>query len=61
MNPEPPQPTIAELQREAHRLIDQLGYRPGAAKLLLGTLVQLRMFAAYKGDRKGQMQRRIRK
>ena len=63
MNPHNPQPdrelTIAELQREAHRLIDQLAYRPGAAKLLLGTLIQLRMFADYKSDRKKQMRRRI--
>jgi len=62
VNPDNPQPdrelTIAELQREAHRLIDQLAYRPGAAKLLLGTLIQLRMFANYKGDRKGQAARR---
>jgi len=65
MNDQAPQPdrelTIAELQREAHRLIDQLAYRPGAAKLLLGTLIQLRMFANYKGDRKRQIQQRIRK
>ena len=61
-NPQPDRElTIAELQREAHRLIDQLAYRPGAAKLLLGTLVQLRMFADYKGDRKRQIQQRIRK
>ena len=65
MNDQAPQPdrelTIAELKTEAHRLIDQLAYRPGAAKLLLGTLLQLRMFTNYKGDRKGQIQRRIRK
>jgi len=65
MNDQAPQPdrelTISELKTEAHRLIDQLAYRPGAAKLLLGTLVQLRMFANYKGDRKRQIQQRIRK
>ena len=67
MNPEPPQPdrasapTISELQREAHFLINQIGYRPGAAKLLLGTLQQLRMFADYKSHRKGQMAARLKR
>ena len=68
MNPEPTPPdrastppTIAELQREAHRLIDQLAYRPGAAKLLLGTLQQLRMFADYKRGRSAQLKQRLKK
>ena len=67
MNPEPTPPdrasapTIAELQREAHFLINQIGDRPGAAKLLLGTLQQLRMFADYKRGRSAQLKQRLKK
>jgi predicted metal-dependent HD superfamily phosphohydrolase len=57
----PAAPTIAELQKEAHSLINELAYRPGAAKLLDGVLRQLRTFTAYKSHRRGQMAARLKR
>ena len=45
--------SLQTLKQECHRLIEAVARRPGAAKLLLGTLLQLQMFAAYKVDRRG--------
>jgi hypothetical protein len=69
MNPDSPQPdrasappTISELQKEAHSLINELAYRPGAAKLLDGVLRQLRTFTAYKSHRRSaQLKQRLMK
>lgn len=44
-------PTLLELKRECHDLIEQVARRPGAIKLLLGTRNQLRLFSQYKAGR----------
>lgn len=54
-------PNLQTLKQECHRLIEAVARRPGAMKLLLGTLLQLQMFADYKSNRRGQMQLRIKK
>ena len=54
-------PNLQTLKQECHRLIEAVARRPGAMKLMIGVQRQLQMFAAYKVDRKGQMQRRIKK
>jgi hypothetical protein len=44
-------PTVDELKRQCHGLIEVVSKRPGAAKLLLGVLSQLEIFSQYKVTR----------
>jgi hypothetical protein len=46
-----PPPTIGELKRDCHRLIEQVAQRPGAIKLLLGIRDQAMIFSQYKANR----------
>ena len=45
-------PTVSQLKRKAHLLIDAIGRRLGAVKLLLGVLPLLEVSANYKVNRR---------
>lgn len=51
MSEQPVSPTVAELKRQCHALIEVVAKRPGAIKLLQGVLNQLQIFAQYKANR----------
>lgn len=44
-------PTVGQLRSECHQLIEQISKRPGAAKILLGLLPMLKLYASYKQRR----------
>ncbi len=44
-------PTVLELKLEAHQLIDVIARKSSGAKLLLGLLPLLKMYAEYKINR----------
>ncbi len=45
------QPTLGQLRSQCHQLINTISRRPGAAKLLLGLLPLLKLYASYKQRR----------
>ncbi len=44
-------PTLQDLKRECHRLLEVISHRPGAAKLMIGVHKQLQLFSQYKANR----------
>lgn len=43
--------TVKQLRSQCHQLIEAISHRPGAAKLLLGLLPLLKLYANYKAGR----------
>lgn len=48
--------TLEQMRSQCHQLIDTISRRPGAAKLLLGLLPMLKLYANYK-QRRSQVAR----